>query len=393
MVNYLMNKNTPVLAYDLDEMQMWVLVGELLPYRLKDFVRTTKLDFDGAKPSHEDVKRCVHETTRFMDELRTFLRGRVLNFDRQNVKAILRSASLPTSLHPNDALTIVDAIRAVSMNDNFWVKKEGENITFDEVCLRKRQIPSGIYEPAIFGRVKLMKAEDLAAELATDGCFAKVWMSKGKTPILLKTDLQRTSKKGVKPTFFHTRAELLVSNILDTSNVSHVKYWKEEKDKILFAASECVSSDEVSHISAEEVARWCEHTGVDFLSFVEENFPEDFHRMVLVDCIFGNTDRHLRNWWFRVDAHTNKITSLGALMDHNNAFVCDELIASSYEEAGANLGSEIYYPTRLSFDETMEKYARYIGELEIDEEVLPKACKERFYEIKSMEDKETNRTI
>lgn len=249
-----------------------------------------------------------------------------------------------------------------------WRMKENENIRYEDIDIRRNSLSKYAYDVAILGKHISITAKELRPELITDGMFSKVWKREDDVLELWKTDITSS--------FVNTRAEIKASYILDHSNVNHVRYEKRMQGDILFAVSKCVSNEHLSHINAQGVYDWCKHTGVDFLVYVEERFPEDFHRMIFADYCLANTDRHFGNWWFQVDADTNQIIGLGALMDHNQALIADMF--------GTDIRDLVYEPTGLTFEETARKYAKYAGEIDIDTDVLPEACRRRYNHIKDL---------
>lgn len=325
---------------------------------LKDYVQTTNFD------SRDNIKNAVRD----LNELRFFLTNRVLPMGRSNAKAILGSSALPRVQDSKNMLKISEACHGLSINDNFWIRSENETINYKDIDIRVNSLSEYAYPIAILGRHISVTAHDLRPELVTDGMFPKVWKREDGILRLWKTDLTDS--------FLNTRAEIDVSHILDHSNVDHVRYEKREQDERLFAVSRCVSDEHLSHITAQDIQDWCSHTGMDFLEFTEKQFPKDFHRMIFTDYILANTDRHFGNWWFRVDADTNRITGLGALMDHNQA-----LIADTFE---TDISDLIYEPTGLTFEKTIRKYAVYTDEIVIDEDFLPEKCRLRYEYIKNL---------
>lgn len=358
MLRYLMNDNLPVLIYDLDDQYMAVLNNEMLPYGLRDYVQTTSFS------SAADIKKSLRDLT----ALRDFFSGRVLAIGRSNAKAILGSSALPRPLDTGNMIRIAETCHGLSINDNFWTKAENEDIRFEDIDIRRNSLSQYAYPIAILGKYISVTARELRPELVTGGMFPKVWKREGDSLELWKTD--------ATDSFVNTLAEINASDILDHSNVNHVRYEKREQDGWVFAVSRCVSTGDLSHVTAQEVRDWCEHTGKDFLEFVESRFPGDFHRMVFTDYVLANTDRHSGNWWFQVDAGTNRITSLGALMDHNQALIADTF--------GTDIAGLVYEPTGLTFEKTIEKYAACAGEIEMDENVLPEKCLCRYKHVKNM---------
>ena len=132
----LMNKNTEVLEFSLEDMYLRV-IDNLLPYELKDYVKTTDpLNF----------KKSMIDLSVFKD----FLTSRVILLSRENAKAILNVAALPQSLKTEDRIKIVMACHGLSMIDNFWIRDDGDSRSFDDVNLRKNKLSSACYEIAIF---------------------------------------------------------------------------------------------------------------------------------------------------------------------------------------------------------------------------------------------------
>lgn len=355
---YLMNKDTPVLGYDLDDRYIVVMDNNMLPYNLKDHIKTTEyISKETAKKAEADI-----------NTLRYFLADRILPVGRPNINAILGSSQLPKNSGMDNMLKISEACCALSMNDNFWIKKENEDILYKDVDIRQNRLSSYAYDVAIIGKHISLTARELRAELVTGGSYPKFWKRTKISLELWKTD-NTTS-------FMNTQAEIDASDILDHTNIQHVRYRPERQDGRLFAVSKCASAQTLSHVSAQSIIDWHTHTGKDFLKWVEEKFPEDFHKMVFADYILANTDRHTENWWFKVDPASNAITGFGPLMDHNLSLIADRF--------HTDIDDIIYDPTNMTFAETIEKYAPFINELVIEPCILPEPCRERYEKLKSL---------
>lgn len=343
-----MNGDREVLRFDLEDMYIEVLNNDFLPYCLKDYVQTTNpVDF---KKSIKDI-----------EVLRDFLSGRMLNISRDNAKVILNVLALPQTLKTEERVKITLMCRSLSMIDNFWTKEDDEELTFSDVCLRNTKLSEASYKIAILGKHISACIDDIKSDLLTNGMFAKTWRRKNNTIELWKTDKSIAN--------INTKAEVQVSNILDTTNIKHVHYRAEQQDNLFFAVSSCFTNDNYSFVSAQEIKDYCNHIGISFDAFVFKQFETDFANMAVIDYILANTDRHFENWGFLIDNNTNEISSFSPLFDHNQALIADNF--------KTQLEDLIYEPTGESFLDTIKKYSK-MSNLIINDAILPQKCKERF---------------
>jgi len=358
----LMNGDTKVLQFSLDDVTLKVLNNDFLPYQLKDWLIDT--DFSTA----ESRKCSMHQFDIFKD----FLLGRLLSFSRENAKAILNSISATQSSSISEKIKIVIACRALSMTDNFWVKDEDEDITFKEVNLRHIKLKDAAFSIAIQGKVISATNTVLDPELVTSGMFAKTWYRGEKGIQLWKTD--RTQDK------INTKAEVTVSDFLDEIKVEHVKYWFQGQDEILMVGCDCIASDDISLITAQSVKDWCFHQNIDFINWIEDNYLLSFAQMCVIDYVIANTDRHWENWGFLVDNNTNQIINMAPLYDHNQALIADYV--------GTEVDDLIYEPLNVIMLEAAYRYAP-CSKLVINH-FPTEGCKRRYFKLCSLYNKEVS---
>lgn len=350
----LMNGNRPVLQYQIDDLFIKVIDNDYLPYALKDYVKNC--DFTS--------KSTIRDTVNYINVLKDFLCSRILSMSRENVKSILHSLTIPQRLDTDSALKIVEICNGLSILDNFWIKEEDSELTWEMVNLRKKHLKDAAYQISILGLDMSISKEIMQPDIATNGMFAKTWVRNKDSIELWKTDLTSDC--------INTKAEKQVSDILDHSNVKHVQYSMFEKDKKKIVTCKCLANDDYSLVNAYDLRDWCMHTEQDFVTFIEEHFLEDFAKMCVIDFIIGNTDRHLGNVNFIVDNSNNKIVEMSPLFDHNQALICDYFNGLDY-----NL---VYEATGLSMIDTAMKYWE-ASNLELDFTVLPEGCLKRFEDL------------
>ena len=328
---YLMNGDKAVLFYDLEDMIIKVIDNEYLPYPLKDYIKSTDLT-NGIKG--------MLMNSRYIDALKDFLSNRVLNISRSNAKAILNSAEFPATTRTQDRIKICNACRGLSITDNFWLREDYENLLFKDVNLRNKHLYDAAFNVSILGNTLTISKEILQPDIGVQGMFAKTWNRLDNGIELWKTD--KTSEN------INTKAEIRVSEILDNTNIVHVPYHAYMKDGVYIAVCPCITNDDYSMICAQDFKDWCIHTNKDFLSEVLRINTESFARMVVIDYLFSNTDRHLENFAFIIDNKTNAIIDMAPLYDHNQALIADVL--------GNDVSDLLYEPTGVSIRESALAY-------------------------------------
>lgn len=352
MKHKLMNGNREVLLFDLDDMYIKVLDNQRLPYALKDYI----MDSSSAVTREDFIL-----LNRHINCIRDFLLSRLLDPDRPGAKTILISSALPQSYKTGEKIRTAIACHGLCVTDNFWLQEEGEYTDYASICLRTYHTSHKSYDIAILQHPMVAAKEELYHDITTGGVFPKFWKRQNGRLELWKTDITKDNS--------NTRTEILVSEMLDYSNIPPISYRKEMIDGRIFAVSECFTTDEEYFISAGDMAEYLEHTGST--ATLSTLFPRAFADMACVDYIMANTDRNPGNYGFMADTETNEITRFADLFDHNNAQPdCPEIDAL------------VYAPTGLSFAETLERYVPYSN---IDMDAFQsEECLKRYRKYKSI---------
>lgn len=343
---YLMFKDYPVMQFEIDG-YINIIDNSKLPYSLKDFIHsTTTVPFKTALNDLIAVKN--------------YIVSRTFSSNRDNLKPLLESAGFLSGCDEENKLNVALSTRALSLTDCYWLKDDAEDIKYKDVNLRNKKLSDIMFDVSILGKKMFFPVDVVLPDLSTSGNFRKIWCKKDNDFVLRKTD--RT------PDYKHVKAEVKVSNILDNSNVNHIKYNLFSKDGILMSECSCMTTDNISLINAEEIKLWCEHIGQDFIEFLELNYLEDFSKMCVIDYILANTDRHINNWGFLIDNNTNNIIGMAPLYDHNQALIADNFYT--------NVDGLTYETTGLNMLDTAKKY--YKSSNIIIRGELPDKCLQRY---------------
>lgn len=235
--------------------------------------------------------------------------SRVLSLDRKYAKEIMNSIGVAQAVTDRDRANISLSYHCVSLTDVYWVRKEGEDISFAELNLYDNPLNEAIVELSLKGRQMTVTNRELAPDLSTKGCFPKAWIRTEHGFKLLKDGDSTVVQK-----------ELLASEICQCFDIPQVIYREYFYDGEKVTESDIVTSKEISMVSKMAMDIYACNHDFDTIEFCKNLDPVTYYGMNILDYLTGNTDRHPENWGFFVDNNTNEVISLYPLMDFNQSF-------------------------------------------------------------------------
>lgn len=234
---------------------------------------------------------------------------RILTLDRQYAKEILGSIGVAQAVTDRDRAQIALSYRCVSLTDIYWVRRQGEQITFAEVNLYDNHLDSTLVDVALRGRQLTVQNRELAADLSTQGCFPKAWRRGGQGFELLKDGGREAVER-----------ELLASRVCRCFQCRQVLYEREIYEGEPVTVSRLMTSREYSIVSMEAFTVWAINHDVDLGEYILRLDAYHYYMMNLLDYLVGNTDRHWGNWGLLVDNASGQPLRLHDLMDWNQSF-------------------------------------------------------------------------
>lgn len=274
--------------------------------------------------------------------------SRVLSLDRKYAKEILNSIGVAQAVTDKDRANISLSYHCVSLTDVYWVRKQGESVTFENINLYDNPLNEAVVELSLKGRQMTVTNKELAPDLSTKGCFPKAWIRQGNRFKLLKDGGNDAVKR-----------ELLASKICQCFDIPQVKYNKSYYEDQLVSESDIITSKEYSMVSKMAFEVYACNHDLDVLAECERIDALTFYGMNILDYLTGNTDRHPENWGLLVDNKTNEYISLYPLMDFNQCFL-------SYDNInGANC--QTVFPRKMTQREAAIEAVQKIGLPQIKE--------------------------
>ena len=306
---YLMLMDFPVLLFDVDSGVFNVLRNDLLPYTLKDKFRELNFNDD----SKYGKTKLIADSNSNNEVFNSWLMNRLLPIGRENSKRI----ALAFGQDPVPKLRLIYLCRGLSLTDNYWLKLDGDRSSWKDVNLRNNSLSEAIAYVALHGSSVSLQGIPHTPEITNQGAYAKAWLRRDGALWLYKKGANGIAE---------CKIEAMVSNLLDKCNVRHVAYeMSEEPDPDGVAnptcvRCKCISDEDNMIVSAMDYMSYCNSHDLDFDKECVRIDSDLYYKMMIVDYLIANRDRHGLNWGFFSKTLNNEIICMHPLFDHNNAF-------------------------------------------------------------------------
>ena len=259
-----------------------------------------------------------------LDNFYHWCASRVLTLDRKYAKEILNTIGAGQGTTDRDRAQIALSYHCVTLTDVFWVKRTGEAVSYSSLNLYEHSLSDAFVDVSLFGKqltlenAELLRPEDSASDVSTQGAVPKAWIKREGRFYLLKDGGERD-----------VNAELLASKIASCFRVDAVQYTSQLYNGQLVTCCPLITSLRYSIAPIEHVEIYAVNHDTTVARLVEELDAYSYHMMNILDFLVGNTDRHWGNWGFLVDNATNKLIRLHPLMDFNKSFLAYDRLEGS----------------------------------------------------------------
>lgn len=242
--------------------------------------------------------------------------------------------NITKSLPNDDSLSLVVKSHALSLNDQYWIKKEDEFIIYDDISFFSNAFDEDIGN-ALFGKLKKKRISYYSPDSTSIGNLKKRWLVVDGKKCLLKA--------GTKPYQYEIFSEIIASKIMDILNINHIPYrFYKTKDNIYCLSENFISYNE-DFVSAHQLynSKKKDNKVSSFehlLSIYDElnipNYRCEIDKMFFIDFLIGNIDRHLNNFGVIRDAKTLEFIRVAPIYDSGSSFgfdKTDDELASSVD--------------------------------------------------------------
>ena len=211
----------------------------------------------------------------------------------------------------------INTTHCTSLNDTFWVKSEKSDLKWEDVSLYTNPFDDTIARIAFDG-VGLFGEQfsSTSPELTTEGSFEKCWIRENDNIYMVKRGSSGSVNAGMEP-----YSEALVSQLTTAIGCQAVNYELVYHHKHLASKCKLFTSEQYGFVpmAAYSNNKATIQSVIDITHKL--NCEEDFRRMLVVDAICYNIDRHAGNYGFIVNNDTGELLKLAPLFDHNYALL------------------------------------------------------------------------
>jgi hypothetical protein len=216
----------------------------------------------------------------------------------------------------NRPMSIIRVSKGLSLNDCYWVVEEEFEGTFDKFNLYDNRFSRTLALIAFTGYGSSIRTSLASCpEFTTNGMLPKCWRRIDGAIKLYKGGTSGASNTGNEPYSEYYAAQ--VAEVLGVNAISYgLSKWKGE----LCSTCELFTSKDFSFLPIGHMVTSGGMTAVrEYYAKLGDEYQKAFADMLVLDAIICNTDRHLGNFGFLVDNHTNKIVAPAPLFDHGNS--------------------------------------------------------------------------
>ena len=247
------------------------------------------------------------------ESLTRWLRHRTIPANRAYAQNFLSK----NGLRENDFIGILQVCKGLSLTDCYWVTYPDDQKTFAEVNLFDNRFSQVLSQIAFtgYGSSPVSKFRS-SPEFTTNGMLPKAWRRKEGEVLLYKGGTSGLANTGKEP-----YSEFYAAQVAEAMGIPHVTYGLSKWKGQLCSTCELFTSKDVSFVPASTLINTSKISKIiDW--YDDHGWKNDLADMLVLDAIIRNTDRHLGNFGFLVDNHTNQLLRPAPVFDNGLSSYC-----------------------------------------------------------------------
>lgn len=278
----------------------------------------TKRTIDGIDVSitsinKDKVERLPLGMSPTSESLTRWLRHRTIPANRAYAQNFLSK----NGLSENDFIGILQICKGLSLTDCYWVTYPNDQKTFAEVNLFDNRFSQVLSQIAFTGYGSSPASKFRSSpEFTTNGMLPKAWRRKEGKVLLYKGGTSGLANTGKEP-----YSEFYAAQVAEAMGIPHVTYGLSKWKGQLCSTCELFTSKDISFVPASTLISTSRISQIiDW--FDDHGWKNDLADMLVLDAVIRNTDRHLGNFGFLVDNHTNQLLRPAPIFDNGLSLYC-----------------------------------------------------------------------
>ena len=289
----------------------------------------------------------------------SWLETRAIDFHRANSRLLKKALRLAEK----DDVSTVLHVNAATITDTYWVREIGSDLKYEDIRFNKDYFSNLALRGDYSSFNSAAKRKDTKTpELTNIGSFEKCWKLRNGKWWIYKSANQ---KEQFSELFVYELGKLLGMNMAYYEKGDKCVKSLDFTDsaRVIFEPALSFMGDEEDYIKVVEKLKELCPTAIP-----------DYIKMVFLDTITANPDRHTGNFGLMRDAKTGELLGLAPNFDNNMA-----LIARGYPTSKSTNDLLI-----TLFNELMEKYPEYKEYLpKVTEQMVKKVISKLNMKVKS----------
>lgn len=253
----------------------------------------------GMKPTNESLTR--------------WLRHRTIPANRAYAQNFLSK----NGLSENDFIGILQICKGLSLTDCYWVTYPDDPKTFAQVNLFDNRFSQVLSQIAFTGYGSSPASKFRSSpEFTTNGMLPKAWRRKDGKVLLYKGGTSGFANTGKEP-----YSEFYAAQVAEAMGIDHISYGLSKWKGMLCSTCELFTSKDISFVPASTLIETSKISQI-VAWYDAHGWKDDLADMLVLDAVIRNTDRHLGNFGFRVDNHTNQLLKPAPIFDNGLSLYC-----------------------------------------------------------------------
>lgn len=216
----------------------------------------------------------------------------------------------------------------LSLSDQYWIYPENSNLTWDQINFFENLFSDDMGD-VLFGTQKKADGFDFSSpDNTSDGCLKKRWkILNGKRCLI---------KGGSNPFRQQPFNEVIAAGIMERLGIDHIPYtvmWKEDApysvcEDFVTADTELISAWRIMQTQKKENSTSVYQHFVNCCKALgAPNVVPSLDRMIILDYIIANEDRHLNNFGLLRNAETLEWLGFAPIFDSGSSLGYDKVAA------------------------------------------------------------------
>lgn len=242
-------------------------------------------------------------------DIETWLKRRSIDTSRVNSRVLKKALKLSEK----DDVETVLSVNAVTLTDNYWFREENQkDLKWEDVKFKENNYA----DTALNGNLDIFfKEKSKTPELTNIGSFEKCWKKQNNNWYLYK--------RGTNEQYF---SELFIYYLGLDLEFNMAKYEFDEEENCIKSLN-FTENNKYNFESMYSLVKENDDYDTCFKALQEididnnKNILSDYLKMIYLDSIVLNVDRHTSNFGLLEDSKTGKIISLAPNFDNNIALI------------------------------------------------------------------------